>query len=227
MNVVISLGGSLVSEYLTPNHIQEYANVLSRIHENGNRLFVVVGAGSLKKKYIDVVKGLGLGNDSADTIAIEITHLNALLISMALKGKSPGQIPRNEEEIEKIITDFPNDKIFVCGGTKPGQSTDGVAAYIAQKVGAQLLINASNVSGVYDKDPKKHMDAKKIDNMTYDEFAQILKSNEQSPGKYFLFDLGAVEVAKENGIKLVMVDGADPEEILRAVSGTHKGTVIR
>ena len=226
MKIVISLGGSLVTEYLTPNCIEEYAKALLQIQCNENSLFVVVGAGSIKKKYIDVVKGLGLDDNSADTIAIEITRLNALLISMALKEKSIGFIPRSEDEILSEISKISKDNIFVCGGTKPGQSTDSVAALIASKVRADIFVNASNVSGVYDCDPKKNLNAKKIDTLTYDEFAQILDKNEQTPGKYFLFDRKAVDVVKEHNIKLVMIDGSDPEEIIRAVQGVHSGTVI-
>jgi uridylate kinase len=93
---------------------------------------------------------------------------------------------------------------------------------LAHKIHADLLINASNVDGVYDSDPKKNPNAKKLDKLTPDKFLKILKG----PGKFCLFDQKAIELLKEKNIKMVIINGTDPQEIIKAVFGGHKGTDI-
>jgi uridylate kinase len=109
----------------------------------------------------------------------------------------------------------------------PGSSTDYRAILFAAAMGADLIVNATDVGGVYDRNPKTNPDAKKMDALTFAELERIIGENvKQAPGEYSLFDLKAVRLAKKIGVPVVFINGSDPEEIVRAVEGGHSGTVV-
>ncbi len=89
-----------------------------------------------------------------------------------------------------------------------------------------MLIKASDVDGVYSADPDLDPNAKKYDKLTHDEFLKIIEQNPQTPGEYRLFDLKATKLIRKAKIKTVFIDGNDPEEIVKAVEGKHKGTIV-
>jgi len=225
MKLVISLGGSLLTKDFSPGNLEKYACAIKKIASKGHRFVVVVGGGKTAREYIKIADGLNASDTEKDYVAIKATHTNAALFAVALGNCAHACIKTTHDDI--IAQYNTSKKIVVCGGTVPGQSTDGVSAKIAGAINAGLLVNATDVSGVYDKNPKEHKNAKKIEKMTYDEFRKILEKNEQAPGKYGLFDLDAIGILKSKKIKLVVVDGTDPEEIINAVEGKHKGTVIQ
>jgi uridylate kinase len=110
----------------------------------------------------------------------------------------------------------------------PGSSTDYRAVLFAGAANADLIINASDVTGVYDKNPDVHANAVKLDRITFSQLEKIILENtEQTPGKYGLFDLKAVRRAKKLKIPLIFIDGNDPEEIVKAIEGGHQGTEVR
>jgi len=117
-------------------------------------------------------------------------------------------------------------RLVIGAGYEPGHSTDYDSSIFAAAVKADLLVNASNVDGVYTADPKKDPNARKLPKLTYDGFLRILRQNEQVPGEYRLFDLSAAKIIKKAKIKTIFVDGRDPEEIARAVAGNHNGTTV-
>ena len=123
---------------------------------------------------------------------------------------------------------MPRDKILIGGGYKPGSSTDYRAVLFAGAMQADLIINATDIDGVYTKNPKLHKDAEKLPTLTCLRLEEIIKQNtRQAPGEYGLFDLKGVKLAKKLGIPLIIIDGTDPEEIIRAVKGTHSGSTIK
>ena len=105
-------------------------------------------------------------------------------------------------------------------------STDFDSAYFASLVKADVVINATNIDGIYDKDPNKFSDAKKFERLTYDEFIKIISNNPQKPGEYRLFDLKAAKLLKKNRTKLIVIDGRNPNEIIRVIEGKHSGTEV-
>ncbi len=228
MKLVISLGGSLITGDFTAEKIKGYAKVLLRINSTADKLVIVTGGGKLARDYIDIIKEIGMDHTAQDKMAIQVTHLNAKLMAIALnhveRDIANETIPETEKEIENMLD---RQSILVCGGTIPGQSTDNVSAKIARSIKADLLINASNVDGVYDSDPQKNKNAKKHKTLTYDEFIKIISKNEQSPGKYALFDKQAAQIIKQQKIRTIMIDADNPEDIMKAVNGTHSGTIIQ
>jgi uridylate kinase len=222
MNIVISLGGSLLTKELTSDNFKSYADVLKRLKKKGHKLVVVCGGGKVCREYRDVAKKFTSDNILLDWIGIESSHLNSLTLIAALGNYAHSTSFRTVQEVTKHF----GDKIVVCGGNIPGSSTGYDAALFAEAIKADLLIKASDIGGVYSADPDKDPNAKKFDSLTHDEFLKIIEQNPQIPGEYRLFDLKATKLVKKRKIKVIFIDGTDPEEIIRAVEGKHKGTVI-
>ncbi|MFH1623180.1 MAG: UMP kinase [Candidatus Aenigmatarchaeota archaeon] len=232
MKIVISIGGSLLTRELTPENFKRYAHVVTRLWKNGHKVAVVCGGGKVCRDYRDIGKAAGAEWEVLDWIGVVATHLNAstfaasLAAEPALAGKVHWIRLKSERAAVAEFKRHFGKRMVVGAGYEPGHSTDYDSAIFAAAVKADLLVNASNIDGVYTSDPKKDPAARKLPALTYDEFIRILRKNEQVPGEYRLFDLGAAKTIKSAGIKTVLVDGRDPEEIVRAVAGTHNGSVV-
>ena len=116
-------------------------------------------------------------------------------------------------------------KILVMGGTHPAHTTDAVSATLAEFIDADLLVIATNVDGVYTKDPRTNKDAKKLEKITTKELIEITGSGSISAGSSSVVDPLASKIIDRAKLKTVVINGT-PEEILNAVSGTHNGTTI-
>ncbi len=232
MKISLSLGGSLLTGknkepyiQLSPDNYRLYAETLKELHDQGHMIMAVCGGGKPARHFIDVSKQLGGTRDVQDLLGIKASHVNALLMMSALGDHA------DQNRIYQRASDLnhaPKGRILVGGGCRPGSSTDYRAVIFAEKMGADLIINATDVPGVYDKNPSKHADAVKLKELTYDQLETIIKENtRQAPGEYGLFDLKAVKRARRAGIAVVFIDGTDPEEIKRAVDGTHSGSTVK
>jgi uridylate kinase len=224
MKVSISLGGSLLTRDMSPENYRRYARVLKELKDEGHQIVVVCGGGRTAREFISIAQGLGADNRLQDRLGILATHANALLLIAALGLEAHPHVHRRRSEIKRNL----GDRILVGGGHLPSSSTDYRAVLFAEAMGADLVVNATDVDGVYDKNPEKYPDAVKLDRITFSRLEEIImESTEQSPGEYGLFDLKAVKLARRLKIPMVFVDGTDPEEIMRAVEGGHSGTEIR
>jgi len=224
MKVSISLGGSLLTKNMEAATYRRYADVIRRLWEAGHTVVVTCGGGRPARQFISIAKELDGSRELQDSLGILATHVNALLLIAALGDAADPHIHRRATEIKSHL----GDRILVGGGHKPGSSTDYRAAIFAEAIDADLIINATDVPGVYDKNPKTNPDAKKLDTITYTELEKIIKANtRQAPGEYGLFDLKAVRLAAKLGTPIVFVDGTDPEEIICAITGAHHGTTVR
>lgn len=221
MRIVISLGGSLLTKDFSASGVRKYVDVLKKISEKTEKLVIIVGGGKICRQYQAIARELGASQDMQDYIGIKSTHFNASLVAAALAKYA--EIPNNENEMKAALA---KNKIIVGGGLKIGQSSDAVAAFAAKEIKADLLINASNIDGVYDSNPKENKNAKKLQKLSYAELKQILSKNAQLPGQYGLFDLRAADIIAKAKIKAVFIDGSDAEEIYRAAFGKHQGSVV-
>jgi uridylate kinase len=232
MKIAISLGGSLLTGKsndpyikLDPVRFKQYAKVIKKLHEKGHELMVVCGGGKPARYFIEMAKKYGAESDVMDFIGIKSSHINALLFMAAL-GDIAEQ-PKIYEIPELGFDKREKGKIWIGGGHKPGVSTDYRAVQFAKAMKADIIINATDIDGVYTKNPKIYNDAEKLPKLSFDQLKKIIKENTcQAPGEYGLFDMEAVKLSKNLGIPVVIIDGRDPEEIVRAVNGTHKGSTI-
>ncbi len=232
MKIAISLGGSLLTGKnkepnitLNPENYQKYANIIKRLHAEGHTLMIVCGGGKPARYLIEIAKQLDATREIQDNLGVKSTHINALLFTAAL-GNIADQTKIYQRGSD--LRNAPQDKVLVGGGYKPGSSTDYRAVIFAGAMQADLIINATDIDGVYTKNPKQHPDAEKLPTLTCLRLEEIIKQNtRQAPGEYGLFDLKGVKLAKKLGIPLIIINGTDPEEIIRAVQGTHSGSTVR
>ena len=223
MKVVISLGGSLLTRDLGAENFESYAGALKELWRMGHQLAVVCGGGKTARGYQEIAKEMGAEPRMLDRIGVLATHLNALLLITSLGEAADERIFKRASDVKRHF----GGRILVGGGYLPGCSTDYRAALFARAVGADLIVNATDYGGVFDKDPGKYSDARQYDNLSFEEFEEIIKERfEQRPGDYGLFDLKATRFIRKNGIRTIIIDGTDPREIIRAVEGGHGGTVI-
>ncbi|MEM2995117.1 MAG: UMP kinase [Candidatus Bathyarchaeia archaeon] len=223
MRVVIRIGGSVIASPVNPNLIGSYVELLKKLKMQGHEVAVVVGGGAPAREFIAVAKSLGLNEKAQDEIAIAVSRIFAQLFKEKLDVLSCPSIPLTVEEAAKC---FGEGHILVMGGLKPGMTTDAVAALIAEKVKAELLVKATDQEGVYTKDPKKYADAEKLERLRYEDLTSILAENKHKAGIHQIIDPEAIKILKRARIKIVVVNGFKPENVLLAIKGEHVGTII-
>jgi uridylate kinase len=114
------------------------------------------------------------------------------------------------------------------GGITPGQTTDATAAILAEFVGANLLVNATSVDGVYTKDPRVDPSAKKLDKITPKQLVNIVMQIEMKAGSGSVIDPLAAKIIERSKIPTIVLNGTDPKNIVNAViKNEHVGTEIK
>jgi uridylate kinase len=223
MKLVIKIGGHLFPPELNITRINEFTSILKDLRKN-HKIIVVAGGGANARLYIQAARKLGSDESYCDDIGISFARLNAKLLISALAEDS---YPRVAENTVELRTYNLSDKIVVMGGLQPGQSTNAVAAIAAEIVRADLLINGTDVDGVYTDDPKIHPDAKKLDEVPIDQLLEIIVKNKSSAGGYRLLDLVAVKIIERSKIPTIILDLKDPKNLIRVIEGNKIGTRIR
>ncbi|MFH1835761.1 MAG: UMP kinase [Methanobacteriota archaeon] len=224
MNIVFSLGGSILApDEIDQSFLEEVTDFLRELTQK-HKVYVVVGGGKIARKYQQAARKLNASDELLDWLGIYATRLNALLLSSAIGKRANRQIPQT---VAEAIAQAKSKEIVVMGGTDPNHSTDAVAAEIAEKTNANLFINASNIEGVYDKDPKTNTDAKLISEMTAQNLLEKVSKIPQSPGNYALMDKMAVESIIRSKVKTIILHGHDLENLKDVINGeSFTGTVI-
>jgi uridylate kinase len=223
MRIVVRIGGSVVASPVNTELMSKYVDLLRTLKEQGHEVAVVVGGGSLAREFIAIAKKLGLGEQAQDEIAISVSRLFAQLFLEKLGEMSGRKVALTLNDAAKILSE---GKIVLMGGLKPGITTDAVAALVAERVKADLLVKGTDQDGVYNKDPRKHTDAVKLDRLSFDDLSNVFSENKHKAGMHQIIDPEAVKVLKRRRMKLVVVNGFKPENIFAAVKGESVGTVI-
>jgi uridylate kinase len=223
LKVVVKLGGFVFPPNPDPKVIQSYADVFRKISERGDRLVVVAGGGADARKYIRLARELGASEFTCDLLGIEVSRLNARLIISALANRAYPEPPQSLSLLQEA---FEIGKIVVAGGMQPAQSTNAVAALSAEAIAADLLLNATNIDGVYTSDPKKNPSAKLLDTIETVDLMKLVLSESMEAGTYELFDPVAIKVVERSGVKTRILDGREPENIEKAARGESLGTLV-
>ena len=117
--------------------------------------------------------------------------------------------------------------IIIAAGWRPGCSTDMDAVLLAKTHGAKEIINLSNISSVYDKDPKTHANAKKISSIDWEHFRREIVGNDWHPGINAPFDPIASRAAEKLGVTVSILDGTNLKQVRNVLHGrTFEGTTI-
>jgi len=224
MRVVVRIGGSVVASPPDAKIIGKYASLLRELKEQGHELVVVVGGGSVARDFIRIARDMDLSEFNQDEVAIRVSRLFALLLAMRLEDFGLDDVPTS---VDEAVQGLKTGKIVVMGGVRPGMTTDAVAAMVAERVRAELLVKATDQNGIYTKDPRKYPDAEKIDTLSFDDLFQLFEENKHRAGINQVLDPEAVRILRKERTKTVVVNGFKPDNILSAVRGEKVGTLIK
>ncbi|MEZ0269779.1 MAG: UMP kinase [Nitrososphaeraceae archaeon] len=220
--LVIKLSGSVFNFKTTSKSLKEYAQVLLDIQTKVQPV-VVSGGGIIARHYVNLARSLGSDESSLDEMGIEISRLNAMLLSAALGDSVYPVIPSNLEEISIACQ---SGKIIVSGGLHPGQSTNATAALICEKIKADRFLNATDVDGIYDSDPKKNAKAKMFKEITIKKCLDLLNNESTQAGNYELMDIVAMKVIERSKIPTWVIK-SDPKVIRNLIMKNRQtGTKI-
>jgi uridylate kinase len=229
--VLLKLSGEafadpLVGYGIDPDTVQRVAKEVAEASNAGIEIAIVVGGGNIFRGVSQQAKGMDPAN--ADYMGMLATVINALALRDALEHA--GAVTRVQSAITmqqlaepyirlRAIRHLEKGRVvvFAAGTGNPFFTTDTTAALRAVEVGADVLLKASKVDGIYSADPKLDPTANRLQELTYMEFlSQELR----------VMDATAVTMCREHDVPIIVFDMTTPGNILRAVSGEPIGTVV-
>lgn len=214
LKVVLKLTGKIFDDE-NAEVLRNYSEIIRERFRGGDRFAIVCGGGPIARQYIKILRKLGVGEGWSDIIGIEVSRINATVINSLLSDIAYRSIPRS---VEDFLRAWSSEKVVTLGGLQPGQSTNAVAMIIAELIDADLMINATDVDGVFDKDPKECADAKLIPKITIGELKKVIKGG-MLAGSYELFDQLALAIAERSRIKLYFVNAFKPHNVSKLLEG--------
>lgn len=223
--IVISLGGSLiVPGGVDVDFLKSFILFIKKYVENGYTFLLITGGGKIAREYGDSLKKIiNPNNNDLDWLGIAITKVNAEFVRICFEDLAYERIIDNPECIPES-----KSPVIVGGGWKPGNSSDLAAVRAAKSIGAQKIINLTNIDYVYDSDPSKNPEAKPIENISWLDFLLLFPDNNWVPGANRPFDPIASCEAQNNNQEVVILNGRDLENLGNCLEGKiFKGTTIK
>ena len=199
--------------------------VVKECADMGVQIGIVVGGGNFWRG-----RSSGeMDRPRADQMGMLATTINSLALQDTLIQLGVGAKVLTALHMPQIAEIFTKSKaveyleagnvvIFGCGTGNPFFSTDTGAALRAAEIDAEIVFKATNVDGVYDKDPNKYADAVKYDELTHSE---VLSKGLN------VMDAAAASLCRDNGISILVFNLDDPQNIVRALKGENIGTVVK
>ena len=226
--VVMSLGGSLIvpNGGIDTKFLSDLNSFIRKelAEKETRQFFLVTGGGQTARHYIEAgqqVVGHKLTRDDLDWLGIHTSRLNAHLVRTIFRDIAHPFIIKHYEIIRKVT-----EPVVVAAAWKPGWSTDYDAVLLCEDYGMNTVINLSNVDQVFDKDPKQFADARPLDKISWEDFRKIV-GDEWIPGMNSPFDPIASQKAHELGVKVVVMNGKNFENIDKFFKGEpFVGTTI-
>ena len=227
--VLIKLSGEALAgdkkTGLDDSTLQSICASIKKIYDLGTEIAIVVGGGNFWR-------GRSSGNmdrTRADHIGMLATAMNALALADALERVGCDVRVQTAISMQQVAEPYIRNRavrhlqknrvvIFGCGTGNPYFSTDTAAVLRAAEIGADVILLAKNIDGVYDSDPAKNADAVKFDAITYDE---VLKRH------LAVMDSTATSMSMDNHIPVLVFALKDPYNIVRAVRGEKIGTIVK
>jgi len=211
---------------IDPERVDAIAQRLVPIREMGVDLAIVIGAGNLWRGVLGLQRGMDRA--TADYMGMLGTVMNALALMDALERA--GLVVRVQTAIEmravaepyirrRAMRHLEKGRVVILGGGtgNPFFSTDTAAALRAVEIGAQVLIKATKVDGVYDSDPVKNPDAKKFETISYiDTLNQRLE----------VMDNTAVTVCMDNNMPILVLNFWEEQDLIGVLRGETIGTLV-
>ena len=212
---------------IDPAMIGRLAAEVIEAQQAGAEIALVIGGGN-------IFRGAGLAASGMDRVTGDhmgmlATVINALAMQDALEKRGARARVMSAIKINDVCEDYIRRRairhlekgriaIFAAGTGNPFFTTDSGAALRAIEIGADLLLKATKVDGVYDADPKKFPNARRFDKLTYDE---VLARDLQ------VMDTAAFALCRDSDLPLRIFDMGQPGQLLRILHGEHIGTLVQ
>ena len=211
---------------IDPEILYRIANEIKEVHERQVELAVVVGGGNIFRGVAGSVQGVD--RVSADYMGMLATSINALALQDALEKLGVSTRVLSAIQMNQICEPYINRRarrhlekrrvvIFACGTGNPFFTTDTAAALRAKEIMADVVMKATNVDGVYDKDPRRHDDAKMYQKLT---FLDALKQ------QLNVMDATAISLCMAENIPIRVFNLNEKGNIVKVVSGERIGTSV-
>ena len=205
--------------------INSVCSAVKKITDLGVQVGLVVGGGNFWRGR----SGGSMDRTRADHIGMLATVMNSLALADTLEQLGVNVRVQSAIEMRQIAETYIRNKavrhlekgrvvIFGSGTGNPFFSTDTCAALRAAEIKADVILKATNVDGVFDKDPNKFDDAVKYDVVTHSE---VLEKNLK------VMDSTAASLCRDNNIPILVFNLEDPENIVRAILGENIGTIVK
>ncbi len=211
---------------ISPQITADIARQIQEVHGLGMEIAVVVGGGNIWRGM--PASERGMDRTTADYMGMLATVINGMALQSQLEALGVDTRVQTAIEMKNVAEPFIRRKamrhlelgrvvIFVAGTGNPFFSTDTTAALRASEIGAEVILKATKVDGVYDRDPAIHADAKRYDQLSFsDALAQRLK----------VMDSTAFSLCMDNRIPIIVFDMGVPGNIRRALMGERVGTLV-
>lgn len=226
--IVISVGGSLIVpdggiDFKFLQNLNKF--IREELAKNKNRQFFLITGGGMTTRHYQEAAGhvlkRQLTEDDLDWLGIHATRLNGHLLRTIFRDIAHPAIIDDYSFIRKA-----SEAVVIGAGWKPGWSTDYDAVLVCEDYGPRTIMNFSNISMVYDKDPNKYKDAKPFEKISWVEFRKLV-GNKWTPGMHTPFDPIAAKKAEGLNVKVIIVNGNNFENINNYFNGKKfVGTVI-
>lgn len=204
--------------------LHQLGETVRRVMELGLEVAIVVGGGNFWRGRTSE----GMDRVSADHMGMLATAMNSLALSDALEQSGVTTRVMSAIDMRQIAEPYIRKRalrhlekgrvvIFACGTGNPFFSTDTAAALRASEIEADIIFKATNVDGVYDKDPNTHSDAVRYERVSHDEVLQL---------NLGVMDATAAALCRDNSIAIAVFSMKDPENIVRMAKGENIGTIV-
>ncbi|MCK4635390.1 MAG: UMP kinase [Methylococcales bacterium] len=226
---VVNLGGSIiVPEEIDGKFLKEFRDIIvKQIEEKDQKFVFITGGGKTARNYASVAGEISehVTNEDKDWLGIHATRLNAHLVRTIFRDYAYPRINTNPHDLEDFYKC--KEPIIIAAGWRPGFSTDYDTALLAKYLEIGKMINLSNIDYIYDKDPNKFSDAKKLDELSWNELQNMI-DNKWTPGMNAPFDPVAIKFSNEENLELITMNGRNLENLKNYLNGDKfEGSVVK
>jgi uridylate kinase len=229
--VVLKLSGEVLrapgnNESISPEVVQKIARQVAEARQLGVELAIVIGGGNIWRGL--TASHRGMNRTTADYMGMLATVINGLALMAAIEDLGIEVRVQTAIEMQNLAEPFIVRRatrhlelgrvvIFVAGTGNPFFSTDTTAALRAAEIGAQVILKATKVDGIYDADPTKNPEAKRFSHITYtDALSRRLK----------VMDSTAFSLCMDNKMPIIVFDMNKEDNIRLAIEGASVGTLV-
>jgi uridylate kinase len=212
---------------IDPKVLQSLAAQIQEVRDGGVEIAIVVGGGNIFRGI--AASASGMDRAQADFIGMLATVMNSLALQEALERAGVFTRVMSAIDMQAVAEPYIRRRairhlekgrvvIFAAGTGNPYFTTDTTAALRALEIGAECIMKATKVDGIYDADPKTNADATKFDELTY---IEVLNRGLQ------VMDSTAISLCMDNSLPILVFNMETDGNIRRALSGAHVGTIVR